>query len=95
MITDFGDAEPRRPCHANFSWGYGRVCGNSLGLFGVFAGLFRSIFGFFNKFFFFTITDFGDDGSAADGGTKSVIIIIVHALVAASCSQRKAFASYK
>jgi hypothetical protein len=29
---------------------------------------------------FFTITDFGDDGSEADGGAKSVIIIILLSL---------------
>ena len=40
----------------------------------------RSIFVFF-RLDFFTITDFGDDGSVADGGTKSVIIIIDHRLI--------------
>ena len=32
----------------------------------------------FFKLDYFTITDFGDDGSVADGGTKSVIIIIFY-----------------
>ena len=42
----------------------------------------RSVLGFFltRLFIFFTITEFGDDGSEADGGAKSVIIIILLSL---------------
>jgi hypothetical protein len=58
MITEFGmdGGHTGRSCHANFSWGYGRVCGNSLGLFGVFAGFIgvylAQFSGFLTRFFY-------------------------------------------
>jgi hypothetical protein len=72
----------------------GVSCGNSLGLFGFFCCFFGGylwgfavfsglILGFLIRFFY--DNGYGDAGSEADGGTKSVIIIIVAGLPFLGC----------
>ena len=70
-----------------FRGGYGRVCGffcfgGYLFFLGFHLGPF--LFCFLTKIY--TITDFGDDGGVADGGTKSVIIVVVASVSVSSVS---------
>ena len=75
LVTPAGSAADGRVKSAVFFWAVGGRVKSAvyfLGLFGFFLFPLRSIFfGFLTRFF--TITDFSDDGSVADGGTKSAV----------------------